>query len=117
MPWPVFVVITLATLPFVAVEVSPSWSQQTALPADHLFDTHHTCIACHNGLVTSSGEDVSLGFAWRASMMANSARDPLLAGRCKTRDDRSPRVPGRNRRRVFEVPHADGALFGECERR
>ena len=34
------------------------------------------CIACHNGLRTPSGEDVSIGASWRASMMANSARDP-----------------------------------------
>ena len=44
-------------------------------PAD-LFTTSHTCMACHNGLVTPSGEDVSIGSDWRGSMMANSARDP-----------------------------------------
>ena len=33
-------------------------------------------MACHNGLLTPSGEDVSIGVGWRASMMANSARDP-----------------------------------------
>jgi hypothetical protein len=41
-----------------------------------LFDTGDACIACHNGLRTSDGEDVSIGSNWRASMMANSARDP-----------------------------------------
>jgi len=30
----------------------------------------------YNGLSTPSGQDVSIGFAWRASMMANSSRDP-----------------------------------------
>ena len=40
------------------------------------FQTSDRCIACHNGLFTSSGEDVSIGFDWRASMMANSSRDP-----------------------------------------
>ena len=34
------------------------------------------CVACHNQIVTSQGEDVSIGAAWRATMMANSARDP-----------------------------------------
>ncbi|HSS40609.1 MAG TPA: hypothetical protein VLT58_17720, partial [Polyangia bacterium] len=29
-----------------------------------------------NGISTPSGEDVSIGFAWRASIMANAARDP-----------------------------------------
>jgi hypothetical protein len=33
-------------------------------------------MACHNGLTTASGEDISFGVAWRATMMANSARDP-----------------------------------------
>ena len=40
------------------------------------FQTAENCVACHNGLVTPSGEDVSIGASWRASMMANSARDP-----------------------------------------
>ncbi len=33
-------------------------------------------MACHNGITTASGEDVSIGFDWRASIMANSSRDP-----------------------------------------
>ena len=41
-----------------------------------LFQTSERCFACHNGLSTSRGEDISIGFAWRPSMMANSARDP-----------------------------------------
>jgi hypothetical protein len=40
------------------------------------FQTSERCIACHNGMVTSSGEDISIGLDWRASLMANSARDP-----------------------------------------
>ena len=40
------------------------------------FATSDNCLACHNGMTTGSGEDVSIGVAWRASMMANSARDP-----------------------------------------
>ena len=41
-----------------------------------LFQTSDRCMACHNGLSTPSGEDISIGFNWRASMMANSSRDP-----------------------------------------
>jgi hypothetical protein len=40
------------------------------------FHTSDRCIACHNGLTTAGGEDVSIGFDWRASIMANSSRDP-----------------------------------------
>ena len=42
----------------------------------HLFKTSAVCLSCHNGLVSPSGEDISIGTDWRASMMANSARDP-----------------------------------------
>src|SRR5947208_6980096 len=41
-----------------------------------LFQTSDRCFACHNSLSTSAGEDISIGFAWRPTMMANSARDP-----------------------------------------
>ena len=50
-------------------------------PADQkvkkeLFQTSDRCFACHNGLSTSGGENISIGFSWRPTMMANSARDP-----------------------------------------
>ena len=41
-----------------------------------LFQTSDRCFACHNTLSTPAGEDISIGFAWRPTMMANSARDP-----------------------------------------
>lgn len=41
-----------------------------------IFKTGERCIACHSNLVGPSGEDVSIGYAWRASMMAHSSRDP-----------------------------------------
>jgi hypothetical protein len=40
------------------------------------FRTSDRCVACHNGLKTKEGEDISIGFAWRASIMANASRDP-----------------------------------------
>jgi hypothetical protein len=40
------------------------------------FQTSDRCMACHNGLSTRAGEDISIGLAWRPTMMANSARDP-----------------------------------------
>ena len=40
------------------------------------FETSDRCVACHNGLSTAAGEDISIGVHWRTSMMANSARDP-----------------------------------------
>lgn len=49
-----------------------------ALHADPnvLFKTSDNCMPCHNSLTTPSGEDVSIGASWRASIMANSSRDP-----------------------------------------
>jgi hypothetical protein len=61
---------------------APRAAQQQAAPAaprvhtDGVFQTANECFACHNGLTTPLGEDVSIGASWRASMMANSARDP-----------------------------------------
>jgi len=40
------------------------------------FQTADRCMACHNGLSSPSGQDVSIGTSWGASMMANAARDP-----------------------------------------
>jgi hypothetical protein len=40
------------------------------------FETSDRCVACHNGLTTATGEDISIGVHWRTSMMANSGRDP-----------------------------------------
>jgi hypothetical protein len=41
-----------------------------------LFHTADQCMACHNQLTAPNGEDVSIGFNWRSSMMGNAARDP-----------------------------------------
>src|SRR3954466_3248553 len=40
------------------------------------FQTSDRCVACHNGITTPAGEDISIGVNWRTSMMANSGRDP-----------------------------------------
>lgn len=64
---------------FVSVDSSATDAQAMSAHANlapRLFETSHGCMACHNGLTTSSGEDVSIGSLWRAGMMANSARDP-----------------------------------------
>ena len=49
---------------------------QAARPPAVRFQTSDRCIACHNGLTTAAGDDVSIGFDWRATVMANSSRDP-----------------------------------------
>jgi hypothetical protein len=68
-----------ALLLAVSLISSPLLGQSTGpvhKTAGPLFQTSDRCIACHNGLTTPSGEDISIGFNWRPSMMANSGRDP-----------------------------------------
>lgn len=69
-------------------------------PAVFLFETADRCMACHNGLTTPSGEDVSIGFDWRASMMANSARDPYWQAAV--------------RREILDHPQAREEIEDEC---
>lgn len=57
-------------------------------------------MACHNGLTTPSGEDISIGSDWRSSMMANAARDPYWQAAV--------------RREVLDHPTAAGAIQHEC---
>ncbi|MGH7696967.1 MAG: hypothetical protein ACRENH_18390, partial [Gemmatimonadaceae bacterium] len=69
----------LAIAAFFAIDSSATDAEAAAAHATlapRLFETSHGCVACHNGLTTSSGENVSIGSSWRGSMMANSARDP-----------------------------------------
>jgi hypothetical protein len=65
-----------------------------------LFKTSDQCMACHNGLRTPEGEDVSIGASWRASMMANSSRDPYWQAAV--------------RREVVDHPLASAAIEDEC---
>ena len=69
-------------------------------PLPSLFVTSDRCIACHNGIVTPQGEDVSIGTSWRPSMMANSARDPYWQASV--------------RRETLVHPTAGPAIENEC---
>ena len=57
---------------------SPAGPQSAATPVDarHMFIESERCIACHSNLTTPAGQDISIGFQWRTTMMALSARDP-----------------------------------------
>ena len=46
------------------------------VPPGTVFRTSDRCVACHNGLKTREGEDISIGLDWSASIMANASRDP-----------------------------------------
>ncbi len=64
------------------------------------FATSDNCLACHNGLIADNGEDVSIGVSWRASMMANSSRDPYWQASV--------------RRETVDHPSHAGAIQDEC---
>lgn len=86
-----------------AVPAGPATRQASAhaalSPAD-LFVTADTCMVCHNNLTSPSGEDVSIGADWRASMMANSSRDPYWQAAV--------------RRELMDFPDAADAIEDEC---
>lgn len=63
----------------IALIAAPLWAR-TGKRETIEFKTSDRCVACHNELKTASGADVSIGFEWRASIMANSARDPYWQG-------------------------------------
>jgi hypothetical protein len=81
---------------------SPSRGQnQSDKPSIHpQFRTSDRCVACHNGLKTSTGEDISIGFRWSASIMANSSRDPYWQGSV--------------RRESIDHPASQAAIENEC---
>lgn len=64
------------------------------------FHTSDRCFACHNELTTSNGHDISIGLAWRASIMANSARDPYWQASV--------------RRETIDHPQANSEIQDEC---
>jgi len=69
-------------------------------PAQPKFQISERCLACHNGLITPSGKDVSIGLDWRASIMANSSRDPYWQGSV--------------RRETLDHPQARATIEDEC---
>src|SRR5437763_13034727 len=86
--------LSVAIIPFGAVHAASSHGEK------YEFRTSDRCVACHNGLKTKSGEDISIGFEWRASVMANSARDPYWQGSV--------------RRETIDHPESSAAIQDEC---
>lgn len=48
------------------------------------------CAACHDLLVDSAGNDMSISNHWRSTMMANAARDPLWLAKVSSEISRNP---------------------------
>ncbi|MDP9091033.1 MAG: NapC/NirT family cytochrome c [Pseudomonadota bacterium] len=67
----IFLVSALAWMGHAADGAAPRAISNTAE-----FQTSDRCVACHNGMVDSKGDDYSIGSDWATSLMANSSRDP-----------------------------------------
>ena len=102
----------MAGRPFRRMFVGPSTGQlglvvmlaagrTVAQPEDHaLFASSDQCIACHSNLTDSEGRNVSIAHAWRASIMAHSARDPYWQASV--------------RREVIDHPEAQARIEDTC---
>ena len=92
-------------LGIVVIAATPTTPPPAWLPLDpngDLFRTSDRFIACHKGVTTSAGLDVSIAYDWRASMMANSARDPYWQAAV--------------RRELIDHPEAAAAIEDNCSR-
>lgn len=79
LPWVGVIALGLAVAGFPAMLSGKTKTENAKgdkVPPGVAFLTSDRCVACHNGLKTKSGEDISIGLQWSASIMANSSRDP-----------------------------------------
>jgi hypothetical protein len=77
-------------------------TSSAAVPAltHALFATSDNCVACHSNTHAADGEDISIGYQWRATMMANAARDPYWHAAI--------------RRETLDHPDAKAAIEDKC---
>ena len=94
--WIGFLIIFVIVLPVYAL-AAPVTSIK---PETRMFVTFDRCMACHNGLTSPSGQDVSIGLNWQSSMMANSSRDPYWQAAV--------------RRETLDFPQAHARIQDEC---
>ena len=71
------------------------------MPFYHLlFTISGHCMSCHSQVRAQDGEDISIGVQWRASVMANSSRDPYWQASI--------------RRETMDHPAAAAAIEDKC---
>lgn len=100
-----FVLLLILTLRSIspsdaATDAATSQGAVSAKGVQHMFVESERCIACHSNLTAPSGQDISFGFQWRATMMAMSARDPYWRASV--------------RRESIDHPTAVGAIEDRC---
>lgn len=99
LPWGGLGAALCTVLALEAAGTAPAVQQDQG---DPLFATSDRCIACHQGVTTTEGVGVSIGHDWRASMMANSARDPYWKAAV--------------RREIMDYPEAAAEIETQCAR-
>ncbi|HSJ54811.1 MAG TPA: multiheme c-type cytochrome, partial [Anaerolineae bacterium] len=67
---------------------APNTALSAFVTAD--FSGPGTCAMCHEGLSDEAGADVSLTTAWRSTMMANAAKDPVWQAKMSSEVARLP---------------------------
>ena len=101
--WLLIVLASAVWLLSVFVQHPVAAARKQAVASAHgevSFETSDNCLACHNGMTTPAGEDVSIGVSWRSSMMANSSRDPYWQASV--------------RRETIDHASGSGAIQDEC---
>src|SRR3984893_16942133 len=101
--WYALLAVALLSLPSATVSQSDREKTKGPTKKNELkpkFQTSDRCLACHNGLTAPSGKDVSIGFDWRSSIMANSSRDPYWQASV--------------RRESIDHPESQRAIEDEC---
>nr|TFG54169.1 MAG: hypothetical protein E4H34_02890 [Hyphomicrobiales bacterium] len=96
------ILLAAGAVVFVASSLFVFGVSQAAIPilGHALFATSDKCVSCHSTVHAPDGEDISIGYLWRASMMANSARDPYWHAAI--------------RRETLDHPAAKAAIEDKC---
>jgi hypothetical protein len=97
---PVFLALRLSGFALLMLQVATPAPEPAPSGAAALFATSANCLVCHNGITSSTGEDVSIGADWRATMMAHAAKDPYWQAAV--------------RREITDHPTAAAAIEDKC---
>ncbi len=93
--------ITALTGLAVGLSRAAEFATHPGMPAGHLlFTTSLHCMACHSNVRGPDGQDISLGWNWRSTIMANSSRDPYWQAGI--------------RRETMDHPNAKAAIEDTC---
>ncbi len=69
----IWIAIGMAVMPALSAQGPGGSPGSKALPE---LRAAESCISCHTGILSPSGQDLSFAALWRAGMMAHSSRDP-----------------------------------------